>query len=217
LWGNGALTDIRQSPIGDRNYGAWTPQHGGGWQWTWGAHPDPNLVGTYGASKLTDPDHTPNGADTSHSNTPPPSDVLPPDVTDTWAHNNNPGGINYGVPPDVTGAGGTEGASDGQPPHEPPVHPAFKVSPGSIRNAERHLITNIDQVIDSYTKLKSATAAAKSGLYTTDNREMLINLQDRLLLGTADALELAGHFTEMLNKSAQAYARADRESFMPLS
>jgi hypothetical protein len=201
------MTDIRQDPTGVRNHGAWTPVRGGGWQWTWGANPNPSLVGTYGADKLANPDRTPNGANTKAMNTPPPPDVRPPNVTDAWK----------GVAPDITGKlPGSEGTSNGQL-TEPPAHPAFMVEPGTIRDAESFLLTVIDDQIAKYNNLKAYVAESHGqNLYNHGaGYEAITVPQHRLLLGIGDAIELAGQYTQMLNIAAQSYAKADINSFLP--
>ena len=204
-WGTAALTDIRQDPTGVRNHGAWTPVHGGGFTWTWGADPDPATVHAYGKDKATDPDHTPTGADTKSKNTPAPPDVTPPTLTDKWG----------GVPPHVTGD--VPGSSSSTTVDHPPAHPAFLVSPGSIRNAETVVLSLADQGIVMYNSLKNYVSMSHGqNLYTNGaGWEQIVTPQDRLLLGIGDALELVGQFAEMLNLSAQNYAKADKDSFMP--
>jgi hypothetical protein len=206
-WGLDAITNITRDPAGNRNHGAWTPSHGGGWQWTWGANPDPNLVDKYGKGPLTDPDHAPNGADTKDQNSPLPADVKAPDLADAW----------HGTPPAVTGnvPGATNDSSTTV--DHPPDHPAFMVSPGSIRNAETVLLQQIDTQINEYTALKNyVQASLGQNLYMEGaTHNDFQSIEDHLLLGIGDAVELAGQFTQMLNITAQSYAKADIDSFLP--
>jgi hypothetical protein len=210
-WGYEAVTDIRRDPTGHANHGSWSPVHGGGWTWQWGVDPDPNLVKTYGHDKLTNPDRTPHGADPGGLTHPPPPDVNPPTIADSW----------NGVAPDITGAVPKPPDDGSQPPpvDRPPHHSAYLVSPGSIRNGENVLLAQIDAQIGDYTSLKNYVAASHQQNIFSDGatREDLINRQDQLLLQIADAVELAGQFTRMLNNAAQSYARADIDSFLPQS
>jgi len=207
-WGYQALTDNRRDPTGNLNHGAWTPVHGGGWAWTWGANPDPNLAKTYGYDKLSNPNQTPQGA--AGTADPPPPDVKPPTVADSWG----------GVAPSVTGTLPPPPAgSNPQTVSQPPSHPAYVVSPGGIRNAENVLLGQIDTQIADYNNLKAYVAnAATQNLYTDGpTHDELVSVQDNLLLHTGDAIELAGQFTAMLNYAAQSYAKADIDSFLPQS
>ena len=207
-WGTTSLTDIRQDPTGAANHGSWTPEHGGGWAWTWGTNPDPTLASHYPPGSLSDPDHTPNGADTHDQNTPPAPNVDPPTVADTW----------NGIAPDVTGAVPLppDGGSQPPAPDVPPVHRAYSVSPGSIRNVETVVLAQIDSQIGDYSALKSTVAASQSqNVYTAEAREQLISAQNHVLLQIGDVIELAGQYVRMLNNAAQNYAAADLGSFMP--
>ncbi|ASW55415.1 hypothetical protein [Plantactinospora sp. KBS50] len=207
-WGYQALTDIRRDPLGNRNYGAWTPQHGGGWHWDWGRKPSQTLVDRYGEDVLTDPDHLPGHSHSAtDNNQPPPPDVNPPTLADSW----------HGVVPDVTGAvPRPPDTGDAPTVTTPPVHQAYTVSPGAIRQAEQVVLSNIDIQLFAYDALKSKVAASKGEFtYMARERETLINNQDRLLLQVGDTLELAGQFVRALNNAAQLYARADLDSFVP--
>ena len=204
-YGDGAITDVRQDPGGTLNYGAWTPVRGGGWQWTWGAKPNPNLVDDWGEGALTDPGRTPHGG--GGTALPPPPDVVPPDVVDSWG----------GVAPSVTGELPPPPDGSSQTVSQPPSHPAYAVSPGSIRNAENVLLGQIDAEISQYNDLRAFVESASSSNIYTDGatRFQLLNAQHNLLMSIGDALQLAGQFVSMLNYSAQNYAHADIGSFVP--
>jgi hypothetical protein len=228
-WGNAALTDPRRDPTGTPAPGAW--EYKGrptGWIWVWGANPDPNLVKQWGKDKLTNPDQTPSGAplppdgsdipggqppgipqgqagDPGH---PPPPDVVPPTVKDIWS----------GVAPDVTGQ--LPPPPDGTTPptvSKPPSHPAYFVSPGSIRDAENRLLAEEDAQISEYNDLKAYVAQTPGqNLYSESMpMETLRNTQDVLLLNIGDSIEVVGQYISMLNYAAQDYAHADIGSFVP--
>jgi hypothetical protein len=206
-YGYGSLTDIRSDPSGTLNHGAWTPQHGGGWTWTWGANPDPNLAKTWGDGALSNPNQTPQGG--GGVATPPPPDVTPPDISDTWG----------GDAPSVTGT--LPPPPDGTPQTvtQPPSHSPYVVSPGGIRNAENVLLGQIDTAISQYDDLKaSVEQSATENLYPDGaTRAQLLAIEHNLLLNIGDALQLAGQYVSMLNYSAQNYAHADIGSFLPQS
>ena len=165
-------------------------------------------IASYGTDALTNPNHTPNGADPGPDITdPPPADVHSPALSDAW----------NGVPPDVTGALPIpDSGTASQTVSEPPVHRAYAVSPGSIRNAESVLLRQIDSQIGDYNYLRNYVETAKTqNLYTSETRERLVSAMDNLLLEIGDAVELAGQFTRMMNNAAQSYAKADIDSYLP--
>lgn len=211
-WGNDALTNPAENPSGDANSGAWL-QSGHQWIWVWGAAPDPTLAGKLPPGVLTDPAHAPNGwtvpGDPAH---PPPPDVVPPTLGDSWS-----------AVPDVTGQlppppGGGSGSGP-QTVDQPPSHPAYVVSPGGIRNAEIAIKAESDTQIDDYNNLKAAVAQSDSqNLYTDPGTEEAFhNGMDVVLLQIGDAIELTGQYISMLNYAAQNYAHADIESYLPQS
>jgi hypothetical protein len=212
-YGNGALTDISRDPGGNLNHGAWRPVHGGGWTWTWGANPDPNLAKTYGNGALTNPNQSPDGGqgpgDPNNVHHPLSPDVVPPTVVDIW----------NGVAPDVTGK--LSQLPDGsQPPvSQPPSHNAYRVSPGSIRNAENQLLARVDGQISQYDDLKAYVEQTHSqNIYNSDSgltEGQLSTTQDHLLQNIGDTIELCGQYIGMLNNAAQNYAHADIGSFVP--
>ena len=206
-YGNEALTDIRRDPGGTLNYGSWTPVHGGGWTWTWGAKPNPNYAKTWGDDALTNPNQTPQGG--GGVALPPPPDVTPPDVSDSW----------NGVAPSVTGTLPPPPDGSSQTVSQPPSHPAYAVSPGGIRNAENVLLGQVDAAIAEYDGLKASVAeSATQNLYPDGpTRDQIVNAEHDLLLGIGDALQLAGRFVSALNYAAQNYAHADIGSFLPQS
>ena len=210
-WGYTAITDNRQDPTGVMNHGTWVPTGRGGWNWAWGATPSPDLVSKYGASALTDPNKDPNGStrDAPGGTTLPPPLVTPPSVADAWG----------GQMPDVTGQVNNDG--DNQTVSQPPTHPAFAVSPGQIRYAGQVILEKADVGIQTYDQLQAAVAAAP-----TDNalpnqyddpsdREMLLNTMNSLTLSAADALRAAGQFAGLYSDTANMYAHADQQSFVP--
>ena len=133
--------------------------------------------------------------------------VHSPALSDAW----------NGVPPDVTGALPIpDSGTASQTVSEPPVHRAYAVSPGSIRNAESVLLRQIDSQIGDYNYLRNYVETAKTqNLYTSETRERLVSAMDNLLLEIGDAVELAGQFTRMMNNAAQSYAKADIDSYLP--
>ena len=216
-WGAEAMSDPTRDPTGVVNHGVWennTPD--GGWQWVWGATPAPGQVGDRDGpppttAALTNPNQAPNGyVLPGNPGSPPPPDVVPPTVVDSW----------NGVAPSVTGtlpppaAGSTPSQVS-----QPPSHSPYAVSPGGIRNAENTLLGQVDTQIGDYNNLKAYVAAsAGQNLYSEGaSREELGNVQDNLLLQIGDAIELAGQFTSMLNYAAQNYANADINSYFPES
>lgn len=205
-WGYQAITDIRQDPLGNRNHGSWSPDRGG-WHWTWGTTPDPDLLHSYNQDELTDPDHLPgHGHPDTDANHVPPPDVQPPTVTDEW----------NGTPPDITGDVPPPPGGNGPQITTPPVHQPFKVAPGSIREAETTVLSNIDIVLPDYDTLKGKVEDSRSSfVYMQRDREEFLNTQDRILLQIGDTLELAGQFVQALNYAAQMYAKADIDSFVP--
>ncbi len=213
-WGQGAITDVHRDPAGNVGPGSWYPVHGGGWEWQWGRDPDPRWQHSYGHDALTNPNRTPNGAigpgDPKSPEHPPPPDVNPPDITDTW----------HGTAPSVTGAPPLDddgGKGSGETVSEPPYHAAYMVSPGGIRNTENNLLAHIDTQISNYNSLKSHVAQARGqNLYMMGaSVQQLGNVQDALLLQIGDVVTLVGQFTRMLNNAAQGYARADIDSYLP--
>ncbi len=219
-YGNGALTDIRRDPNGNLNHGAWGRNGRGGWAWVWNADPDPSLVKQYGYDKLTNPKVDPGGhgwagrpgpGDPNSSDHPLPPDVVPPTIKDIW-----------GVAPEVTGQIPPPPDGSQKPVSEPPSHSAYRVSPGSIRNAETTLLARTDAQISQYNDLKAYAEQTRSqNIYYTDDAgdavmtEMqLSNTQDRLLQNIGDAVELYGQYINMLNYAAQNYAHADIGSFL---
>jgi hypothetical protein len=219
-YGNGALTNAGISPSGLLNHGAWTPVHGGGWHWTWGANPDPNLVKKYGIDKLTNWDKAPDGAqgpgNKDSKDHPLSPDVVPPTVNDIWD----------GIAPDVTGQlppPSDEPPGKGQQHTGPPVHTAYWVAPGSIRDAESALLTKVDDQISQYDVLKTYVGLTHSQniYYWDDNSNtgvtegQLSTTQDGLLQNIGDTIELCGQYIGMLNRAAQNYAHADIGSFFP--
>lgn len=210
LWGNTALTDVRQDPTGERNSGSWRPTRGG-FQWRWGREPEEWSLNGYSYEELTNPDtmpagRTPNGVSFTR---PPRPDVVPPTVTNAWG--DNPPSITGQLPEAESDGGGTPEALT-----EPPAHPMFTVSPGSLRDAEIAVLGLLDGAIGSYEATRAAVNLSRTqDVYTRDNREELLSGQDNLLLGIADTLRLVGEFVSRLNIAAQSYARADIDSFMP--
>jgi len=183
--------------------------HGGGWAWTWGAKPDPNLAKTYGNDKLTNPNQTPGGAPgpgDPNGDQPLPPDVVPPTLKDIW-----------GVAPEVTGQIPPLPGGSQPPASQPPSHSPYRVSPGSIRNAETTLLARTDAQISQYDELKAYVGQARSqNIYSSDGgvtEGQLSTKQDRLLQNIGDAVELYSQYINMLNYAAQNYAHADISSF----
>jgi hypothetical protein len=201
-WGWATLTDITQNPNGDMNIGYWAPQHGGGYSWVWGAEPPEGLRDTPG---ITNPNHVPGGHDGDRTGvTTIPRDVQVPTLDDSWD----------GRPPDVTGDVDLDPNVPPGTVETPPDHPPFAVSPGAIRDAETVLTTQIDSAISDYDSMVAAVEAAKTQNLYHGNKPEVTHTSDQLLLAVADAIHLAGQFTQSLNQSAQMYARADLDSFM---
>jgi hypothetical protein len=225
-WGYQAITDPRQDPSGHLASGAWqqsTTGRGGGWVWVWGAQPSASDVQKYGAGKLTDPAKTPSGAANQAYIPPPPPNVVPPTIDNSWdkVPRNGPSGTgdtqpNDGPAPDLTGATSKgDGGGGGQTVSQPPSHRAYVVSPGDIRNAENRLSVALDTQRLNYDSLKAAVASGGQDLATTGPALAEINnAQNQVLQQIADALEGSGQFMGMLNNAAQNYTRADMDSFI---
>jgi len=222
-YGEGALTNPKETPDGvinrdpnaDSGPGAWEPQSlSGTWQWAWGVPPDPNLVPPgYTTAQLTNPNEAPDGSigpgNPASPDYPPENNVVPPTITDVWGN----------TAPDVTGAVPPPSGSGGAPDNNPvPLLPAYKVSPGGIRDSENILLTELNTIqIPSYDGLKEYVAQTPSqNLYSAALPEAELNsIQNNLLLQIGDTLELTGQFVSMLNMAAQNYAHADIASFLP--
>jgi hypothetical protein len=213
-WGTAALTNIAIDPSGNLNHGAWIQNNG--WQWVWGANPDPHWVKQYGQAAMTNPNQSPAGGmgpgNKNSPDYPQPSDVVPPTVTDIW----------NGVAPDVTGKlPPLPNDEQGVAYTEPPIVTTYKVSPGSIRNAESQLLARADITINQYNDLKAYVEQARSQNIYSDSagasKANLSSTQDHLLLNIGDAIEVCGQFIGMLNYAAQNYAAADIGSFLPES
>jgi hypothetical protein len=222
-WGNNALTNPAISPDGNANHGAWEyNSRSSGWGWVWGATPpdQPQKIqgSTFTPAQLTDPTNYPNGAPVMPgtvpgvndvpTNPPPPDDVVPPALGDSWG----------GVAPQVTGtlppdpSGSTPGSAS-----QPPSHPPYLVSPGDIRTAEGEIIAQTDTAIRQYDDTKAFVQQTASGnIYSSGmSPDQLKNIQDKLLQDIADVHELVGNFTEGLNWAAQNYAHAEYGSVLP--
>jgi hypothetical protein len=164
-----------------------------------------------------------------------PPDVTPPDVEQPW-------GL-WG--PSITGnPRGTDGNGDTTQVSQPPNHPAYLVSPGSIGYAGTEILIGTEQNIGVYDDLKSTVANTKGWIFWAPNSdpqrtggtgshayghknsgpipdpdpEMTAKLgaiEDNLLLEIADAITLAGQFVDVLNNAAQFYTQADKASPLP--
>jgi hypothetical protein len=206
------------APAGDHDHppygGYWAPQHGGGWSWHPGK-PPPYLVDDYGWDTITDGRKTPNGAANSdYDEDPAPPDVEPPSLSQTWGTN----------PPSITGnpEGIKPDDGSGDQISEPPHHPPYHVRPGQIRSAEVDILNQTQTVVSDYESLK-ADVKVSTGWnwgYHQDHGHLDFNgkmdsIQDNMLLSVADTIELAGQYVRALNNTAQFYAKADIDSFVP--
>lgn len=207
---------INRDPNADSGPGAWEPQSlSGTWQWAWGMPPDPNLDPKgFTTAQLTNPNQEPDGSmgpgNPASPDYPPENNVVPPTVTDIWGNTG----------PDVTGAAptGTPAGGAGAGASAPPLIPAYKVSPGGIRDAENILLQELNtNQIPSYDSLKDYVAQTPSQpLYSAGMPEaQLSSLQDNVLQQIGDGLGVVGKYAAMFNNAAQNYAHADIGSFIP--
>jgi hypothetical protein len=228
MYGAGALTDSHQPPSGSIDLGsmsasgvgsgAWVPvSWSGTWTWQWGLSPDPEIdPGNNSNSVLTNPDQSPSGAqgpgNPNSQNYPAENDVVPPVIADIW----------NGVAPDLTGvmpplpsAPGANADADGLTPPAPPSHPAYLVSPGSVRLAENTLLEMLDAQVTSYNNLKSAVEQAPSQqIYSSYMPQSVLGpIMDNALLAIADTVTLAGQLDAICNFCMQNYVLADKNSF----
>ena len=230
-WGPGALTNPIEAPDGTLNHGAWIPadaanapsvtggantgqstsqpveNYGSGWIWVWGATPSASQLAKYGAGTLTNPNRDPGGGKGVNV-TPPPPDVTPPVVADTWG----------GVAPDLTGAvDPLDQPPDQTQLKQPPDVQPFKVSPGSIRNQENALLSSNDSATSDYNSLRNDVAGFKTQVLSTDpDTQTAINdTMDNLVYSYANYITAVGQLIAGMNLSAQNYVNADKKSFFP--
>ncbi|GAA5193304.1 hypothetical protein GCM10023322_55010 [Rugosimonospora acidiphila] len=172
-------------------------------------------------------------ADDKNSDVPP--DVTPPDLNQPW-------GL-WG--PSITGnPRGTNSDGNTTPVSQPPTHPAYVVSPGSIGYGATQILISTEQNIGVYNDLKSTVADTKAWIFWAPNSNpqrtggtgshaygikntgpipdpdpeltaQLSAIEDNLLLEIADAITLAGQFVDVLNNAAQFYTQADKSSVLP--
>ncbi len=213
-WGTNALTNVTQDPYGNPNHGAWSPVHGGGWQWTWGINPDSNTARHYPPGALTDPNHIPgNGLpgnyNTNNAQNPAtPNDPGAPTLTNVWG-NTGPD-VTGDIPPKTPGQGPPQ-----TPLLAPPIRPPFVVAPGSVRDVENAVLVQASNAITSYNTLKGKVDTSRSQFtYMGNDRTQMLADQDQALLSIGDAIEIVGQYAGLLNAAAQVYAHADQQSFL---
>jgi hypothetical protein len=229
-------------------YWAWTTtQDKPGWAW-FNYSPDWPTWKGMDASMLTFPGHPFNGNPDSYFNpavTPDGNKVDNPGfIGPKWpGPDGKPDGAdnkNY-VPKDVPipGLQATPGAApviDGHPwtgqssgdpnPNMPGDVEAFRVHPGTLREAEIAINASADAVVGAHNTLKPKLDEARgefaffTGLKGTLNPDthwlnlQLVNGGDILAKSVADTVRLVGEFTASLNNAGQLYAKADRDSFL---
>ena len=163
-----------------------------------------------------------------------PPDVTPPTITQTWllgppmdGNLDLPKGPRFGH--DVPSRG----------PTEPPVVPAFKVSPGSIEAGTWQMLVHTREVTETYESLKNYITSTKSWIYSVpddhtigeewggkaypqhlddphpDWTQQMSAVSDNILLQVADSVETAGEFIRALNTAGQFYTKADKDSDLP--
>lgn len=228
-WGPGVLTNPIQAPNGELNQGAWIPAvaanapsvTGGendgqsttqpvensntGWIWEWGATPTASEVAKFGTEKLTNPRQDPSGGPGVNTD-PPPPDVTPPVVTDTW------GGNAPVLTGDVEGFFPSSASSQGAPPSVQP----FRVAPGTIRDQETAILKTNDAATSDNDDLVNFIAWAKQqNLGNAETMAQLGPVMDNLAEDYANYIALIGNFVSALNMTAQKYVLADKSSVMP--
>jgi hypothetical protein len=139
---------------------------------------------------------------------------------------------------------GLQPADPNAPPlNSPPVVNNYVVSPGSIEGATSTILMQTQHSVDTYTSLKDYINSTKSWIFDMNNADVINQPQatgsngghfshphtdphpewtkqmtavsDNLLLQVADAIELAGNYTDALNNAGQFYVKADKDSVLP--
>ena len=94
---------------------------------------------------------------------------------------------------------------------------AFKINPGSLRDAENTLLAQTQTEVTGYMELRAKVIESYGwnwgmGVHDTDK---IKRIQDNMLLAVASSIHMSGVYVAKLNDAAQTYADADNKSKPP--